>query len=291
MFPPLVIALGLGAPFALMLAWLGFARRGPGASWTAPFVAFSGVAVLGLACAAAAVLWGQSKVVPTSGSEGLGWFAFVWGLAAATDAAGLRSEGSRHALRFVVLAVACIQVFGRRLDALAEHGSGLWLALGIAVGATAACELVERLYARVESPIAECAPMAALAGASALSLFAGYATLAAVAGASALAFMVLALGSTRFRTELALRTGGLVFAVGWLVALALAGGLFASPKYPPSLWALVAFGLLAPAIVSLRAFESFGPRGRFVLAAVLALAPIALAAWSAYGTYAPNPYG
>lgn len=289
MFTPLTLAFGLGAPFALSAAWLGWVRLGPGRAWRASSVAFSGVAALGAAGFVAALAWQQSKLVPSAGSGWLGWASALWGFVAALDAAAFRLDGSRHLLRVAALTLAFVQVFGKRLEALV--GSGLWPAFGLALATALACELAVRAYRRVESPIAECAPMAALAGTSALCLFAGYATLAAVAGATALAYAVLALGASRFRTEAELRAGGVLFATGWLVTLALAGGLFAAPNYAPALWALVALGFLAPALVALPGGERLGSRGRFAIAALLALAPAAAAAWLAYGTYAPNPYG
>jgi hypothetical protein len=296
MFSVTTLALALGAPVALVVAWLGFVRRGPGRAWAAPFVTFSGVAAVALACAAAAVLWEQSSLVPASSAQALGWFALAWGLAAAAEAAALRADPLRHVLRVVVLTVLCVHVFGKRLEALAHEthgawpGSGAWMAFGVACGVAALCELFERLHARLESGIVECVPLAAALGAAALSLCSGYATLASVAGTTAAILSVLALGAWSVPNERALTGGLIVFATGWTAALALAGGLFGAPNFPGALWAAIALGAAAPAVVSLRAFESFGRAGRFALAAALALTPIAFAAWYAYGTYETNPY-
>lgn len=296
MFSPLTIALGLGVPFALACGWFGFVRRGPGRTWSAPWLVFGGVFVLGLAAFAGALGWEQSRFAPRSGSESLGWFALLWGTVAALEAAAFHGDRTRHGLRVVALTIGFVYVFGARFTALT--GSAFWPALGLAVATAIACELASLAYRRVQSPIAECAPLAASAGASALALFAGYATLAAVAGATALAFAVPALGSALPTSERAThapaaRVGGAsfaAFAIGWLVALALAARLFGSPNYSSGVWALVALGYFAPSVVAASAFERFGAVGRFVLAAVLALAPLGLAAWLAYQTYAPNPY-
>ncbi|MCK6448534.1 MAG: hypothetical protein L6Q99_19255 [Planctomycetes bacterium] len=293
MFSPLTIALGLGVPFALACGWFGFVRRGPGRTWSAPWLVFGGVFVLGLAAFAGALGWEQSRFAPRSGSESLGWFALLWGTVAALDAAAFQSDRSRLGLRFVALTIGFVYVFGARFTALS--GSAFWPALGLGLATAIACEVAALAFRRVPSPIAECAPLAACAGASALALFAGYATLASVAGATALAFAVPALGATLPQTgratgASAARAGGAIFAVGWLVALALAAQLFGAPNYSSGVWALVALGFFAPAVIAASAFERFGAVGRFVLAAVLALAPIGLAAWLAYQTYAPNPY-
>ncbi|MCE9595061.1 MAG: hypothetical protein K8S98_12825 [Planctomycetes bacterium] len=291
MFSPLQIAFACGLPVALLLGWFWLVRRGPGKTWSAPLVVFSLLAVLGASIAVSTFAWGQSKLVPTGRVEWLGWFALAWGFVAAVEAAAIRGEVARHLLRVAVLAVGFAQLFGKRLDDLSPSSSGYWLAFAIATGTALACELVSRAFARVPSPIAECAPMAAFAGAAALSLFAGYATLAQSSGVAALLVAIFVVGSLLFRSEPSLRTGLAVFAFGLLVAIALCAALFGAPKYEPSLWALVALGFLAPSVVATRPFERLGAFPRFLIAALLALAPIAAAAWLAFGTYAPNPYG
>ncbi len=268
---------GVALPFAAILIVAFLARRVADSTRGAPRFVSGELAVFAATIAIASFAQIQWTFVPEESVHWLPWVFTALAVLAAFEGASFGASRGRLVVRLAILSFGLLRLLGRRFETEHPGIDGELRLAALALGAFLAAEFGGVVARHLESPIAECAWVAAFAAEALFVVAARSVTLALYPAVFAAALGAFAVVGFVRRAEPSVRAALGRFAGAACVLVAVESRELARPEYSVWLWSLLALGVVAPLAIQFGPARRWKFSARFVAAALCALVPTAIA--------------